>query len=229
MLRLPVIALLLSSFGCYANPVIVVFTGLPSNTEHGTYNGFIEATVNGIPKQLLICDDEQHATIVPSQDLIYDFSDFNGNASSLQHARFISPGGPTAMDVFKYEEAAVLLYGLAQAQTAEEVTDYQYAIWNLFTPTFQLFRPVQQQALQTQAALAITSNAEYLTAAYSSMRIFTPFQGLYEGREVDYSSNQEFLQSTVPEPSLLVPLGGLLLAVIRWRKRSTLPTLSSAM
>ena len=215
-----IIGLLLCGSGCYANTVIVLFTGLPSTVENGTYNGFAEATVNGIPAQLLICDDYSHTTYVPSSDLIYDYADFKGNADSIQTARFISDSGPTAMDVFKYEEASVLLYGLVhQASAPAAITDNQYAIWNLFTPSVQLFRP-SQETLQAQALAAITSNAPYLSAAYTSLAIYTPFNG--NGQQVDFSSNQEFLQyRPTPEPTGLMPLGAFLLVGLIHRKPRT--------
>ena len=58
--------------GCYANTVTVYFTNLPATVENGTYNGFSIATVNGIPNQLLICDDYFDTTYMPSSsNMIY--------------------------------------------------------------------------------------------------------------------------------------------------------------
>ena len=131
MLRTIVVALFFCLTACYADTVTMFFTGLPMTNENGTYNGFSTATVNGDPKQLLICDDYNDETSMPSpSNMIYDYSTLTG-ADPLQYAMF---------DKSKYQEAAVLVYELAEMPnaSADMVTDYQYALWNLMTPSARL-------------------------------------------------------------------------------------------
>jgi hypothetical protein len=206
MLRTIVAALLFSLTACYANTVTMFFTALPKINENGTYNGFSTATVNGDPNQLLICDDYNDETIMPSSsNMIYDYSTLTG-ADPLQYAMF---------DKSTYEEAAVLVYVLAEIPnaSADIVTDYQYALWNLMTPSARLdpSRIAQEQALQSNALAMVNNSAEapFLTASvYAYIAIYTPTSA--------YAGNQEFVEYAVPEPNLgwAVGLFLLLLAAV---------------
>jgi hypothetical protein len=202
MLRTIVAALLFSLTACYADTVTMFFTALPKTNENGTYNGFSTATVNGLPNQLLICDDYNDETIMPSSsNLIYDYSTLTG-ADPLQYAMFGKA---------KYDEAAVLVYelaGIANA-SADTITDYQYALWNLMTPSANLDpgRVSQEQALQSNA-LAMVNNsadAQFLTSTvYAYIAIYTPTAA--------YAGNQEFVEYATPEPKLGWAVGVFLLA-----------------
>jgi hypothetical protein len=201
MLRTIVVALLFCLTACYADTVTMFFTALPKTNENGTYNGFSTAKVNGDPNQLLICDDYNDETIMPSSsNLIYDYSTLTG-ANALQYAMF---------DKSNYEEAAVLVYELAElpSASADIVTDYQYALWNLMTPSARLdpSRVSQEQALQNNA-LAMVNNladAQFLTTTvYAFTEIYTPTAA--------YAGNQEFVEYATPEPNLGWAVGFLLL------------------
>src|ERR1700722_18039015 len=96
-----VVGILFSLSLCGANTVTIVFTGLPAVYQNSTYNGFAIATVNGIPNQMLLCDDSADTTNVPSNPIIYDYSNLVGS-DPLQYARFTA-----APEVQNYEEAAV--------------------------------------------------------------------------------------------------------------------------
>jgi hypothetical protein len=201
MLRTIVAALLFSLTACSADTVTMFFTALPKVNENGTYNGFSTATVNGDPSQLLICDDYNDETIMPSSsNMVYDYSTLTG-ADPLQYAMF---------DKSKYDEAALLAYELAQIPTASAdiVTDYQYALWNLMTPSARLdpSRVAQEQAIQNNA-LAMVNNpaqAQFLVSTvYAYTEIYTPTAA--------YAGNQEFLEYATPEPNLGWTVGFLLL------------------
>lgn len=199
-------ALLLSVTACYADTIF--FTALPNTNMNGTYNGFATATVNGIPSQLLICDDYDDTTYMPSSsNLIYNELTLVG-PNALQYARF---------NKLNYDEAAVLVYELAETQSASAttITDYQYALWNLMTPgvSFVPGRASQEQALQT-SALALVGNsadAAFLAGSvYAYTRIYTPTAA--------YASNQEFVEYVAPEPNLAWAAGFLLLLGAVWMK-----------
>ena len=95
------------------------------------------------------------------------------------------------------EEAAVLVYELAElpSASADIVTDYQYALWNLMTPSARLdpSRVSQEQALQNNA-LAMVNNladAQFLTTTvYAFTEIYTPTAA--------YAGNQEFVEYATP-------------------------------
>jgi hypothetical protein len=210
-LRTILAALLFSLTACYGSTVTVFFTALPATIENGTYNGFSTATVNGIPSQLLICDDYDDTTYMPSSsNLIYDYSTLTG-PDPLQYVRF---------NTANYDEAAVLVWELAETRnpSANTITDYQYALWNLMTPSASLVpgRVALEQALQT-SALAMVDNpvdSQFLTSSvYNYIRIYTPTAA--------YASNQEFVEYATPEPNLAWPAAFLLLlgaAALRFRR-----------
>jgi hypothetical protein len=201
MLRTIVAALLFCLTACYADTVTMFFTALPKTNENGTYNGFATATVNGDPKQALICDDYNDETIMPSSsNMIYDYSTLTG-ANPLQYAMF---------DKSKYEEAAVLVYELAEVQnaSADIVTDYQYALWNLMTPSARLdpSRLSQEQAIQDNASAMVNNLADtqfLTTTIYAYTEIYTPTAA--------YKGNQEFVEYATPEPNLGWAVGIVLL------------------
>ena len=166
----------------------IQFTTLPSNTEFGTYNGFAPATVDGLPNQLLVCDDYDHITYVPSGPLQYNLSTLD----SLQYARFVNQS--FAIEQADYRQAALLVDGLAHSgpsQSPDLTADYQYALWHLFTPGVAL--NATEQSLFDQTAQSVASNPNAYSDLYSRLRIYTPTQA--------YQSNQEFLElADAPEP-----------------------------
>ncbi len=210
----------------------IEFTGLPINTEFGTFNGFALATVDGVANQLLVCDDFSHTTYMPSGSLTYDASTLAGS-DPLEYARFAGPSDSRASTA-RYEEAALLLNGLEQTGPGELLdltADYQYALWALFTPSVVL-PDATAGTLLSDAAEAVLLNAPQNVEVYSRLRILTPSE--------PFASNQEFLQlldspppiivnppalsSPVPEPSafVLIGLGIGLMAVglggRKWRR-----------
>ncbi len=202
---------------CHANTLTVLFTALPSAFENGTYNGFATATVNGLMNQLLICDDYNDTTYMPSSsNLTYEYSALAGS-NVLQYAMFATSS--PAVNLQKYEEAAVLVYQLAQLgshATADNSTDYNYALWNLMNPSvaFDSSRISQEQALQANALAEVTNpaNSPFLTSSvYAYTNIYTPAP-VSRG-------NQEFLQYSTPEPSLALPVGAILALTYLFRRR----------
>jgi hypothetical protein len=197
-------ALLFSLTACYASTVTMFFTALPATDENGTYNGFSTATVNGIPNQLLMCDDYDDTTYMPSSsNMTYDYSSLTG-ADPLQYVMF---------NKSNYDEAAVLTYELATTvnPSATTIMDYQYALWNLMNPNVVLVpgSVAEEQALQT-SALAMVNNAadaRFLTSTvYAYTDIYTPTAA--------YAGNQEFMEYETPEPNLGRPVGFLLLLAV---------------
>jgi hypothetical protein len=214
--KAPLLALLVLP-ACYADTVTLFFTALPSANENGSYNGFSTAKVNGVPSQMMICDDYFDETMMPSSsNLIYDFSSIGGS-TPLQHAMFAT--STPAANTKKYEEAAVLVYQLAElgsSATANQATDYNYALWNLMAPSAPLdpSRVSQEQALQTSALAMIndaTQTSFLQNTVYNYTRIYTPTAA--------FSGNQEFLQYAAPEPSLGWLAAALLALTFAFRKR----------
>lgn len=201
MLRTILAAWLFSLTACYADTVTMFFTALPKTDGNGTYDGFSTGTVNGDSNQSLICDDYDDTTYMPSSsNMIYELSMLTG-PNPLQYAMF---------NKAKYDEAAVLVYELAETPnaSANTIMDYQYALWNLMTPGASLVpgRVAQEQELQT-TALGMVNNAadaQFLTSTvYAYTEVYTPTSA--------YAGNQEFLEYAAPEPSMGWAVGFLVL------------------
>jgi hypothetical protein len=205
---------------CHADTVNLAATGLPAAYENGnygssgaTYNGFAIGTVGGIPNQWIICDDFTHDTPVPSGNMIYDVSTIGGS-NQLANVRFTGPGM-----VQNYDEAAVLVWQLYEYVSAtgskalaNTVTDYQYALWNIFDPYSAAANPngVQvnagQLALQTAALNLVTTQAAMLsTSVYPEVRFYTP------DPNGGSTGSQEFVSVVTPEPGTLPLAAGVLL------------------
>jgi hypothetical protein len=164
----------------------IQFTGLPVNTQYGTYNGYAFATIDGTPLQALICDDFDHTTYVPSGNMAYSLSTLMG-VDPLQYARFVDPNDWDGT-IAQYEEAALLLDGLRQTGSGlllDLTADYQYALWHLFTPSVVL-PDATARTLLNDAASSVQQGGASNQAIYSELGIFTPTAA--------YASNQEFLQ-----------------------------------
>jgi len=228
-LQLTTLALLFAA-ACHADNVVLAATGLPATLENGnygssseTYNGFALATINGQPNQWIICDDFSHDTPVPSGNMNYELSLMTGSAP-LADARFT--GSPMVQD---YDEAAVLVWQLYEYSVAtgpkalaNTITDYQYALWNIFDPYSASRNPngVQvnsnQLALQTEALnLVKTQSALLASTVYPDVRIYTPTpNGGSDG-------SQEFIHIETPEPGTLMLGAGVLLIVAsaKWRRQ----------
>lgn len=216
----------------HGSNVILDITVAPGAYENGsygslsaTYNGFATAIVNGISNQMVICDDFGHTTQVPSGNMIYDFSTLGGTGQ-LQNARFTG-----AAMVADYEEAAVLVWELANYMSAngahassDAITDYQYALWNIFDPYNSSTNPQgvklnsAQSTLQSAAWNLVNTESPMLAAdVYPNLRIYTP------DANGGSASNQEFLQFAAPEPEsvVLVILGAALIGGVgAMRKRA---------
>jgi hypothetical protein len=206
--------LLLAALAAQASTVTVFFTALPSTLENynyqtsnaspsATYNGYASATIDGFINQSLICDDYLSDTSMPSSsNLIYDYSTLGGT-QPLQYARFTGVN-----ETRNYEEAAVLLVGLSNdianhVATAKDITDIQYALWNLFDPSLTINS--SQQGKQTAALSIVDAGGQSALNDYKQLVIYTPTAA--------YASNQEFLGLNTPvgapEPSA-APLLALL-------------------
>jgi len=144
-----------------------------------------------------------------SSNLIYDFSTLTG-PDPLEYARFTSTVGTVG-----YETAAVLLTEFAALvnPSANTVTDYQYAMWNLFNSSTTVNST--QATLESAAKALVTSNNSYATSAYAHLVIYTPTAA--------FASNQEFLglNTTVsPEPALWPVLALAILGATLFRAQS---------
>jgi hypothetical protein len=196
-------AIVLACGLCHGDTVTMLFTSLPTVQMDGTYNGWAMATINGVPGQSVICDDYTHDTFIPST-VVFDYSLLTG-PNPLQYARFSSKQ--------TYEVAAVLVteYAGLSHPSASTVTDYQYALWNLFEPS-SAPATLAQKGLQSSAVSLVLANSPQATAAYDRLEIYTPV--------TLYASNQEFLEvSSAPEPGLgplLAVLGITLIAARSW-------------
>jgi hypothetical protein len=215
-MRLQPIALaLLSVAACHASDIVLAATGLPSTDENGnygssdaTYNGFAIATIGGTPNQWIICDDYSHDTPVPSGNMNYELSTIVGSGP-LANVRFTGSN-----ETQNYDEAAVLVWQLYEyveatgsKALANTITDYQYALWNIFDPYSAATNPngvqvnANQIALQAEALNLVKTQAAMLdTTVYPVVRVYTP--------DPNGGSNgsQEFMQAVAPEPGTL-PLG----------------------
>jgi hypothetical protein len=201
-MRLQPIALaLLSVAACHASDIVLAATGLPSTDENGnygssdaTYNGFAIATIGGTPNQWIICDDYSHDTPVPSGNMNYELSTIVGSGP-LANVRFTGSN-----ETQNYDEAG-------SKALANTITDYQYALWNIFDPYSAATNPngvqvnANQIALQAEALNLVKTQAAMLdTTVYPVVRVYTP--------DPNGGSNgsQEFMQAVAPEPGTL-PLG----------------------
>ncbi len=168
-----------------ASAASIQFTSLPATYQNATYYGFAPATVEGSPNQLLICDDFNHETYMPSGKMDFRVSTLTGK-NILQYARFVDVLNWSS-SVLKYEEAAVLVDGLSNlpaGSPGSATADYQSALWHLFAPQ----APASSTALLllNQAAATVQSGVGLEDALYSRLRVYTPTSA--------YGSNQEFLQ-----------------------------------
>ena len=205
--------LLLAGVNVQADIIQLHFETLPTNTNDGTYNGFVGVTGNGVTWLSLICDDFLDTTYVPSGPTPFNLS----TLANLSNTRFGSQS--------LYEEAALLLYGDGQSNLPGLINDplntsaYQYALWNLMEPGAAV-----SKGYSDPGAAAILASVEGLNLAnpnfqslYANLRIYTPVAG---------GTDQEFLgftpgtTSPVPEPSTwLMLLSALTVAAFFLWKR----------
>jgi hypothetical protein len=210
----------------------ITFNTLPVTVQHGTYNGFVGASIDGSLLNI-ISDDYFPSTYVPSGPWDYNVS----TLPNLTSARF----GSDDLARMKYAEAAVLLAGdgstlagIANVTTHKAITDYQYALWALFSndvphvddESLSLLNTAQNDVLHPPSM-----NAGSITAAFANLRIFTP--------SAPAASNQEFLGisagttvtvgeiTATPEPATTFLAGiGLFLLSFLTRKFSGEKTVS---
>jgi hypothetical protein len=208
------VLVLLGGVNIQASIIQLHFDTLPTNTNDGTYNGFVGVTGDGITSLSLICDDFLDTTYVPSGPTPFNLS----TLTNLSQTRFGSQS--------LYEQAALLLYGDGQNNLPGLMNDprdtsaYQYALWNLMEPGVAASRgysdPGAAALLMTVENLNLdNSNFQNL---YGNLRIYTPIAG---------GTDQEFLgfppgttSPTVPEPGTwLMSLSALSIAALFIRKR----------
>jgi len=225
-----------AAFG--SSTVFITFTGLPAtqgngttNTQSNTYDGEAIATVAGIPSVDLVCDNFTNTTYVPSGILDYSVNTISSLTSSPSDVDFSSgfvtgltgesSGGMSQTQA--YDTAAVLVTELETAgNTAQQIADYQYAIWDLMQPgaSDSNNSSIKDSPLDTNASSYLQSAFTAATAATpaaatladeKALVIYTPTSA--------YSSNQEFIglntPTSTPEPStcfLMAALGLLFCA-----------------
>jgi hypothetical protein len=179
----------------------ISFMTLPSNIERGTYNGYVQAEVDGELFDL-ICDDYLDTTYVPSGPFLFHADTID----DLETAMF-GPARGVAVETatINYQAAALLLDGLGHEPA--KVAAFQYALWRLFTPSTPVYQ--DSAALLADALARASAPPEGHAAIYDRLVIYTPAD----------SHNQEFLRladrppmqigpSAVPEPETLL-LGGI--------------------
>jgi hypothetical protein len=206
----------------------LAFNTLPTTYESGsygnadaTYNGYILSTANGITIALM-CDDSLHTTDVPSGSMVYDYATLTGPTPLMDGGETVRfTDGNSALNINEteaYETASVLLSELAGLSnpSADTITDYQYAVWNMFTPA-DLPVNATQLNLQTSAVALVSAGAPSTVADYSNLVIYTPTAA--------FASSQEFLglNTPAPEPAswAFMALLGLLLCIPQVRFRFT--------
>jgi hypothetical protein len=240
---LRILSLLLFAFAapaCFGATVIISFTALPTDIQsesytnvNPSYNGYSTATINGVTNQQVICDDTYVDTYMPSGPFIYDYSTIGGsgwastvafetnetitNNSGMTIDGLANNGTLTLTETQAYETAAVLLVTLSKISnpSANTITDFQYALWNLFNPNVKT--NANQITDQLNAADIVTSSlaANIATTAADSaeLRIYTA---------VPVNSNQEFLglNTPTPEPGSWVMIAGLGLCLLGLKRRA---------
>jgi hypothetical protein len=203
-------ALVLLCAAFQVRAAVITFDTLPGVIENDTYNGFVGSSVDGV-FNLLVCNDYDHTTDAPSGPWEYNVS----TLPALTFARF----GNDAAAVALYEQAALLLAGdgntlagLENVTSADDITAYQYALWNLFGAGVD---DVNNAGALLLAASNDLSNGTDYNSTFASLRVYTPTESA--------SDNQEFLglagdtiTSDVPEPgsSVLLATGIVVLATL---------------
>ncbi len=242
-----------------SSTTVISFTALPGGggwnglgngttlSQSSTYNGEAQATVAGIPSQDLVCDDFTNTTYVPSGPLDYSVntiatltsSDVDFSSNFVTGLTGENANGMSQVQA--YDTLAVLLTELealtVNTADSQEITDLQYAMWDLTLPGANDGSGVKDSPLDGASAgsgtvhaspgatadlqsafTAVLNNSTATQNEEKSLVIYTPAAG--------YTSNQEFLGintplAPVPEPStwLLTSALGLTLCVPRVRSR----------
>jgi len=194
----------------FANATSVTFNSLPQYTADGYYVGYSGATVDGQALNLL-CDDFSHTTNIPSGPFTYNVETLN----NLTGARF----GTVNTRLVLYETAAILLWNFDSIlnPTTSQAEIYQFAIWDLMTPSTPAI-PSQAavQALITGAQATVASGG--ITSAYNKLRILTPIGASDTNQEMLALTSNTYGSST-PEPTSFAMIG-IGLVVLGMRRRS---------
>lgn len=201
--------LLLIAAATSASAIPIQFTAKPSDNL-----GWWTATINGVPNQQLLCDDWFHLTPAPPTGT-FDFlvSDLSV-ADPLHNARFKTPpaGAEYSDYMIRYRAAALLvaqLVGALPKFSPLPISDYQWALWDLFDDHRDQITVTSAQAAIRQNAYDTAKNSApaSLQYLYDRLVVYTPTSAY-----VGALNPQEFLGWTpVPEPGhalgLFVALG----------------------
>ena len=215
MMKRLAFAVVLLGAAFQARAAVITFDTLPGVIEHGTYNGFLGSTVDGVLYEL-VCDDYDHFTNGPSGP--WDF-----NVSTLPTLTFVRFGNDAA-GLARYEQAALLLAGdggtvagLANVTSADDITAYQYAFWKLFGASVDDVNNASALLLATSNDL---SNGNDYSSVFASLRVYTPTGTAIENQEFLGLSRFSTTASDVPEPSSsLLFATGLVVLAVPFRKR----------
>jgi hypothetical protein len=192
-----------------ARAAVITFDTLPGAIENDTYNGFVGSTVDGV-FYLLVCNDYDHTTGAPSGPWAFHVS----TLPTPTFARF----GNDAAAVVRYEQAALLvagdgktLAGLENVTSADDITAYQYALWNLFGAGVDDVN--NASALLLTASNDLSNGTDY-SSTFASLRIYTPTESDSDNQEFLGLAGDSTTTSNVPEPgsSLLFGTGLVVLA-----------------
>lgn len=189
----------------------ITFNTLPPTQENGTYNGFLNATIDGLFANI-ICNDFYATTSVPSGPWEYSVSTLPG----LTSAKF----GSDDAAIFRYTVAAVLLSGdgdtlagLQNVTDSHTISSYQYALWALFTPTVSHFGD-SATLLGAAQNDALNPSAHTWTAA-GNLRIYTPSKSASGNQEfLGMSQNDAAIATPEPGTTVLMGIGFLALSIL---------------
>ena len=181
----------------FATPVNFQVVSPPPTSAYGYSVGFATALVDNIYTSV-ICNDFYSQTYIPSAVMTY-----TKNSIGSPNVKF-----HYFMAQTRYEVAAILLEELKNSPSLS--SDYQFALWNLFSPSAPLYGQAANVLMQamTKYYNGYRANGELV--------IYTPTNAYY--------GNQEFLafnSTNIPEPSTLLGAGVILLLIGKYKRSNS--------